>query len=158
MLTPGRFDPVTYVKMGEYATFVWNYTNLIVSPTAIDVIAYCSRNDHSYTITGNMSMEETGSVVWDTAAHETQNPHLLTEMYTLIVHDSEVDPSERPKPGHLGTNIRPTFGVYEPQDYDPNGRLLFRYFYGTHILTIFKQPKDVLHAIVPVAFASSARH
>lgn len=129
MLTPGRYDPVTYIKMGDYATFVWNYTNLLVSPTAIDVVAYCSRNDHTYTITGNMSMAETGSVVWDTAAQQTQNPHLLTEMYTLIVHDSDVDPSERPKPGHLGTNIRPTFGVYEPQDYDPNGKFLCHHFW-----------------------------
>lgn len=122
MLTPGRFDPVTYIKIGENATFGWNYTNLIISPTAIDVVAYCSRNDHTYTISGNMSMEETGKVVWDTAAHETQNPNLLTEIYTLIIHDSDVDPTEAPKPGHLGTNIRPTFGVYRAQPYDDNGK------------------------------------
>ncbi|KAL1955502.1 hypothetical protein VTO42DRAFT_8528 [Malbranchea cinnamomea] len=123
MITPGPFDPTTYIKIGDYATFVWNYTSLIVTPSAVDVIASCSRNDHTYTISANMSVEQTGSVVWDTSEYMTGDAPLLTEMYTLIVHDSELEPSDLAKPGHLGSDTRETFGMYWSRTDSPSGNV-----------------------------------
>ncbi|PGH27073.1 hypothetical protein AJ80_01259 [Polytolypa hystricis UAMH7299] len=118
MITPGPFDPQTYIKIGEYATFKWNYTSLKVTPSAIDVVAYCSRNDHTYTIAGNQSFQETGEVTWDTRKHAT-SVDLLTETYTLMVYDSSKDPSDRPEAGYLAASSQYTFGVYHKQKYDP---------------------------------------
>ena len=119
MITPGRYAPDTYIRIGETATFAWNYTSLIVTPTAVDVIAYCSRNDHTYTIAGNESVKETGKAVWDTAKAEKEDGPLLTDMYTLMVYDSDSSPSDIPEPGHLGSMSQHTFGVYKSQDYTP---------------------------------------
>ena len=115
MVTPPALAPTTYVKMGEYATFKWNYTSLIVTPAALDVVAYCKKNDHSYTIAGNESVKETGSAVWDTSKDMNGDFPLMNELYTLQIYDSELGPSEIPKAGHLG-NLRPfIFGVYSPK-------------------------------------------
>lgn len=115
MITPDVFAPTTYVKMGESATFKWNYTSLIVTPTAIDVVAYCKKNDHGYTILANESVKETGKAVWDTEKDMRGDVPLMNELYTLQIYDSELGPSEIAEAGHLG-NSRPfIFGVYSPK-------------------------------------------
>lgn len=119
MITPGVFDGSTYVKIGDYATFKWNYTSVQVTPTAVDVVAYCSRNDHYYTIEGNMSVEETGVVTWDTSKHASETVPLLTETYSLMIYDTEQGPSGRPKAGHLGMSNPYRFGAYYKRDYTP---------------------------------------
>ncbi|EEQ31971.1 hypothetical protein McanMca71_006866 [Microsporum canis] len=121
MVTPGVFDPSTYVKIGDKATFAWNYTSLVITPSAVDVVAYCQQNDHYYTITSNKTVEETGRVVWDTEPYKTAGVRLLVEHYTLIVHDVKRGPTDPAPAGELG-NSRPfIFGVYSPHS-DPNLR------------------------------------
>ena len=65
MVTPDVFAAYPLYKIGDTITFEWNYTGLIVSPSAINVVAYCSQNAHDFTITGNASAAMT-KVYWDT--------------------------------------------------------------------------------------------
>ncbi|KAK2831955.1 hypothetical protein FQN49_006998 [Arthroderma sp. PD_2] len=121
MVTPGVFDPSTYIKIGDKATFAWNYTSLVITPSAIDVVAYCSKNDHYYTVASNETVEETGKVVWDTAPYETAGVRLLVEHYTLYVHDVKRGPTDAAPAGELGNSRPYIFGVYSPRT-DPNLR------------------------------------
>ncbi|EEP77352.1 predicted protein [Uncinocarpus reesii 1704] len=118
MITPAPTADSTYVKIGDFATFAWNYTSVKVTPSAIDVVAYCTKNKHYYTIAANQSMQETGIVTWDTSKYKTEDVPLLTEIYTLLVYDVEVGPSDLPGPGRLGGQGL-KFGVYSPQPYTP---------------------------------------
>ncbi|KAK2740205.1 hypothetical protein FQN57_006216 [Myotisia sp. PD_48] len=115
MITPGPFDPTTYVKIGSYATFAWNYTNLIVTPTAIDIVAYCPLNSHYYTLAANQTVQETGAVTWDTKLDKTGDAPLLNDWYTLYVHDSSRGPTDPAPAGHLGNSRPLIFGVYSPK-------------------------------------------
>lgn len=119
MVSPSANAEPTYIKIGDHATFKWNYTSLSVTPSAIDVVAYCSRNDHYYTIAGNESVSDTGDVTWDTGKFATGTAPLLTETYTLMVYDVELGPSEIAPAGHLGSSNQFTFGMYVPQKYTP---------------------------------------
>ncbi|OJD19027.1 hypothetical protein AJ78_00978 [Emergomyces pasteurianus Ep9510] len=124
MIKPAITDGPTYIKIGSEATFKWNYTSLLVTPSAVDVVAYCSKNDHSYTISGNMSVEPTAEIKWDTASFETNEVRLLTEDYTLIVYDNSKNPSDIPSPGHLGSQSQFTFGMYYPQKDTPRNEFV----------------------------------
>lgn len=118
MITPAPTDGTTYIKVGDLATFSWNYTSVKVTPTAVDVVAFCNKNQYYYTMAGNQTYKETGGVTWDTSTHETDQP-LLTEIYTLLVYDVDIGPSDLPPPGRLGAQRNFKFGVYHPQEYTP---------------------------------------
>ncbi|KAM0714424.1 hypothetical protein Q7P37_010211 [Cladosporium fusiforme] len=120
MITPNALSPASYYKIKDEITFVWNYTSLSKAPAAVDVLATCTQNQAMYTISANMSFESTQSVIWDTGKYQATgtNP-LLTETYTLIVHDAAKDVSATAKAGYLGTWNQFTFGMYEPQKYTP---------------------------------------
>ena len=119
MITPSAIAVAQYYKIGDHVTFAWNYTSLSVTPSAIDVLVSCSANSATYTITNNASVDATGRVVWDTAPDATGTAPLLTEKYTLIVHDAAKDISSTPESGYLGTYNQFTFGMYVPQAYTP---------------------------------------
>lgn len=117
----------TYYKIGDYVTFAWNYTSLLVTPSAVNVLATCTMNSATYTLTSNMSVEETGKVVWDTGKYQANaTVPLLTATYTLYVVDVDKDIGDTASPGHLGSQNGYLFGMYSPQPYTPlNGMLLF---------------------------------
>lgn len=69
MVTPGVYDGYQIYKIGETITFAWNYTDVMVTPTAINVVAYCQDNQHDFTITGNVSAGQT-KVLWDTGEYQ----------------------------------------------------------------------------------------
>ncbi|WEW59781.1 hypothetical protein PRK78_005261 [Emydomyces testavorans] len=119
LVTPAITAERTYIKIGDFATFAWNYTSVQVTPTAIDVVAFCSKNQHAYTIAGNQSVQETGVVTWDTSKYKSEDVPLLTEIYTLLVYDVEIGPSDIPPAGRLGAQQNFRFGVYSPQPYTP---------------------------------------
>lgn len=112
--------PTALYKIGDYVTLGWNYTSLEVTPTAIDVLLSCSTASETWTLTANMTFETDVTYVWDSRkqADDSESP-LLTEMYTLIIKDSEAEVSEAPKPGELGANKDFKFGLYYPVDYTP---------------------------------------
>ncbi|GAB1214593.1 hypothetical protein ATERTT37_003757 [Aspergillus terreus] len=119
MLTPTA-GSTTYYKVGEFVTFAWNYTSLSVTPSAVNVIASCSLNSATYTISSNMSVQETGKVVWDTAKYQANaTVPLLTATYTLFVYDVDSEPGDTADAGHLGSQNGYNFGMYLPQSYTP---------------------------------------
>ncbi|GAD96505.1 predicted protein [Paecilomyces variotii No. 5] len=120
MITPSANAQSSYYKIGEYITFKWNYTSLSITPSAINVIASCSLNSETYTISHNMSVHPTGAVTWDTGKYQaTATVPLLTASYTLIVYDVDSNPSAVASAGHLGTDNQYIFGMYLPQPYTP---------------------------------------
>lgn len=118
MVTPA-VTTTTYFRIGQNATFVWNYTSLSVTPSHVNVVASCSLNSATYTLTHNMTVKETGKVVWDTNASQTVP--LLSATYTLFVYDSEKELDDTAEAGHLGSNIGYNFGMYTPQPYTSLG-------------------------------------
>lgn len=114
MLTPAA-TTTTYYKIGEDVTFVWNYTSLLVTPTAIDVIATNAAG--TWTLTSNASVKETGSLIWhtedDATTNNGQNP-LLTDSYTLVVFDAKAGVTAVPSPGYLSPYQNFVFGMYSP--------------------------------------------
>ncbi|KAK1142266.1 hypothetical protein N8T08_008011 [Aspergillus melleus] len=119
MLTPST-GASSYYKIGEHVTFVWNYTSLLVTPSAVNVIASCSLNSATYTISSNMSVEETGKVVWDTKKYQANaTVPLLTATYTLVIYDADTEIGDTAGPGHLSSQNQLNFGMYVPQSYTP---------------------------------------
>jgi len=122
MLTPAAISGVQYYKIGEYITFGWNYTSLLATPSAIDIVASCSANKQVYTLAMNQTVGNgTQAVTWDTGAYETGNPTvpLLTETYTLIIYDAASSISAVAQAGYLASFNQFTFGMYSPQPYTP---------------------------------------
>lgn len=120
MITPAAIA-TQYYKIKDQVTFAWNYTSLSATPSAVDVLASCSVNNEIYTIASNMTITgPSQSVTWDTGAYQsTATVPLLTETYTLIIHDAAKDISAVPMAGYLGTYDSFTFGMYVPQVYTP---------------------------------------
>ncbi|KOS47143.1 hypothetical protein ACN38_g1932 [Penicillium nordicum] len=120
MITPAS-SSTTYYKIGEDVTFVWNYTSLSVTPSAVNVVASCSLNAMTYTLSSNMTVKQTGSVVWDTGKYQkSATIPLLTASYTLIVYDASKDIDDTASAGHLSSqNGGYVFGMYTPQPYTP---------------------------------------
>ncbi|KAG5357525.1 hypothetical protein CJU90_6365 [Yarrowia sp. C11] len=120
LLTP-EATTSTYIKLGEQATFVWNYTSLSVTPSAINIEAYCSQNRHYYTIAANQSAKET-SVVWDTSQYSDNNTDdtpLINSNYQLYIYDADLDMNAVASAGYLASFNRYQFGIYSPQPYVP---------------------------------------
>jgi hypothetical protein len=103
MVTPAQTAP-TYAKIGASVTFVWNYTSILVQPSAVDVVA--SNTDGVWTIASNMSGNEATP--------------LPMESYTLVIYDSQAGATAVPKPGHLSPYIGYQFAMYKPQPYTPS--------------------------------------
>lgn len=109
MVTPAQTAP-TYAKIGFPITFVWNYTSLLATPSAVDIIA--SATDGVWTIGSNMSVHET-SLVWNTSEVATPLP---MESYTFMIYDAQAGVTAVPKPGHLSPYIGYQFAMYLPQE------------------------------------------
>ncbi|KAJ6125033.1 hypothetical protein N7471_012350 [Penicillium samsonianum] len=120
MITPAS-SSTTYYKIGEDVTFVWNYTSLSVTPSAVNVVASCSLNSMKYTLSSNMTVKQTGSVIWDTGKYQkSATIPLLTASYTLIIYDASKDIGDAASAGHLSSqNGGYVFGMYTPQAYTP---------------------------------------
>lgn len=119
MITPNAMT-TKYYKIQDYITFAWNYTSLSVTPSAIDILASCSKNQQTYTLATNVTVEETQSFTWDTGAFQASaTVPLLTETYTLIVYDAAGEVTDQAKAGYLAPYNQFTFGMYSPQPYTP---------------------------------------
>lgn len=125
MLTPTQ-GATSYYKIGEKVTFAWNYTSLAVTPSAVNVVASCSMNDATYTISNNMSVAETGKVTWDTGKYQANaTVPLLTATYTLVVYDVDGEIGDTASAGRLGSQNQFSFGMYVPQAYTPLNGMSF---------------------------------
>lgn len=121
-LPPGgvsMIDPppgyTTYYKVGNWVTFAWNYTSLVVTPTAVNVAAVCTSNAATWTLASNMSVQATGgSVLWDTRLNASGTVPLLTATYTLIIWDASKSISDIPSAGLMAA-ASSYFTMYVPQ-------------------------------------------
>jgi hypothetical protein len=119
MITPAATDGYQIFKIGEVVTFVWNYTDVIAQPTAINVVAYCQDASQDFTITGNASWPIT-SVTWDTGEYQsTATNKLLVATYTLNIFDAAKAKTAMPTAGYLYGYNRLQFGLYTPKEYKP---------------------------------------
>lgn len=121
MLTPSTVAGTTVLyKIGNEIEWAWNYTSLLGTPTAIDVLVSCATASETWTLSSNMSFATSVNFTWDTSKQENDAEQpLLTELYTLIVKDSDAEISEAAQPGYLGAYSGFTFGLYAPQPYTP---------------------------------------
>lgn len=112
------YVPTPLVKIGDYATFGWNYTYLEGTPTAIDVLVSNSDAGQLYTLTANMTFEKEPEFIWDTnkQADDPEAP-LNVGMYTLVIKDSDSGISDPPEPGYLQVAKTFQFGMYTPAPY-----------------------------------------
>lgn len=126
MITPAADATSSYYKIGNWVTFAWNYTSLSVTPSAVDVLASCSANDHYYTIALNETVGPTNEVLWDTGAYQSSaTVPLLTETYTLVIYDAASEISATASPGYLATYDTYAFAMYSPQAYTPLNGMSF---------------------------------
>lgn len=65
MKNPSVFDGYQLYKIGDKVTFAWNYTSLQVTPTALNIEAFCTLGARRFDIASNVSADTT-EVVWDT--------------------------------------------------------------------------------------------
>ncbi|KAL7928108.1 hypothetical protein V8C35DRAFT_318897 [Trichoderma chlorosporum] len=120
MQTPNVFAGSALYKIGDFVTWGWNYTNILGTPTAIDVLISCSTASETWTLTSNMTFKTSAAYVWDSSVQATDVAQPLpVAMYTLIIKDSEAAVSSIPDAGYLGTFTGFTFGLYTPQPYTP---------------------------------------
>ncbi|RYP50535.1 hypothetical protein DL769_010938 [Monosporascus sp. CRB-8-3] len=122
MVTPGLTDGFQLYKIADPTpiTWVWNYTQLQGTPTAIDVKISCSVASATWTLTQNMTFKSPATFTWDTDSFNTAGQdELLTEQYTLLVHDSDGSPTDQAEPGYLAPFDGFRFGLYEKGAYTP---------------------------------------
>jgi len=120
MLTPAATLGSQLYKIGGNITWAWNYTSLLATPTAIDVLVTIS-STQVWTLTQNMSYSPTGAYTWDTneyAATAVGTP-LLTDQYTLVIYDAQSNPTAQGEAGYLGVFNSFQFGMYTPKPYTP---------------------------------------
>jgi len=99
METPAITDDQPLYKVGEQVTLVWNYTDLRTTPAALNVEIFSK--EKTYTVTGNLSAEET-SIVWDTGEYATdlENP-MIVGVYTLAIYDAASKRTDQPTAGGM---------------------------------------------------------
>ncbi|KAI1212284.1 uncharacterized protein F4807DRAFT_365418 [Annulohypoxylon truncatum] len=125
MITPATTAGTTLYRIGDTTpiTWVWNYTSLQASPTAIDVLVSCSTASATWTLTQNMTFEPTATFKWDTKNYSESavaSP-LLVAMYTLLVHDSDSSQDATAEAGYLAPYDGFTFGLYTSRPYQDLG-------------------------------------
>ncbi|KAG5654966.1 hypothetical protein KAF25_010920 [Fusarium avenaceum] len=114
------YVPTPLFKIGDYATFGWNYTSLEGTPTAIDVLVSQSSAGETYTLTANMTFASNPTYVWDTSKQaDDPDAPLNVGMYTLIIKDSDSEVTDIPSPGYLAVQKTFQFGMYTPAAYTP---------------------------------------
>lgn len=121
MLTPASTES-SYIKIGDYATFKWNYTSLSVTPSYVNILAVCTSNSQTITISTKHPAKET-EILWDTStAEKNSSLELLTSTYTLEIYDPSGNKtaSSVASAGYLAP-FTYTFGMYRPQSYTPWG-------------------------------------
>lgn len=120
MVTPNPVLGPQYYKIGDWVTFAWNYTSLSITPSAVDILASCSVNQQTYTISVNHSVQATDTILWDTGAYKSNHPNgpdFVSETYTLLIYDAQSSVTAAPKPGYLAPFNQFYFGMYQPQPY-----------------------------------------
>ncbi|RWA13867.1 hypothetical protein EKO27_g1258 [Xylaria grammica] len=112
--------PLYRIDNVDPITWVWNYTSLQGSPTAIDVLISCSKATATWTLSQNMTFEPTATFTWDSNKFQQKQVgnQLPVEQYTLLVYDADGTFTDTPSPGYLAPYSGFTFGLYTPKPYN----------------------------------------
>ncbi|KAI2612950.1 uncharacterized protein GGS25DRAFT_477897 [Hypoxylon fragiforme] len=125
MITPAITDGTSLYRIGNPTpiTWVWNYTSLQGTPSAIDVLISCSTATATWTLTQNMTFEPTATFTWDTEkyAESAIASPLLVAQYTLVILDSDSEVSGTTEPGYLAPFVGSPFGLYTARPYQDLG-------------------------------------
>ncbi|KAI0603296.1 hypothetical protein F4775DRAFT_22870 [Biscogniauxia sp. FL1348] len=125
MITPATTDGTTLYRIDNTVpiTWVWNYTSLQGTPSAIDVMISCSTVSATWTLTQNMTFEPTATFTWDSNAFQESNiaSPLVVEQYTLLIIDSDSSVSATAEPGYLAAYNGFQFGMYTSRPYTALG-------------------------------------
>lgn len=120
MLTPAVTLASPLYSMGAEITFSWNYTGLLATPTALNILAAGVDDKATYTLTANMTFPTNGPTEykWDTRTYisSLQGKELMTEQYDLQIFDSEGSMTSQGEPGYLAP-FTMRFGLYKGQPY-----------------------------------------
>lgn len=125
MIDPPLTAGAQLYKIGDFVTWKWNYTNVLGTPTAIDVLASCSACSRTFTLTQNMTWATQNAFTWDTAEFQKKNSAggLAVAQYTLVIYDADSGPSATIDPGYLGVFNSFQFGLYTGMHTDiPEGQ------------------------------------
>jgi hypothetical protein len=120
LISPPVISGPQYYKVGDNVTFIFSYTNVLTTPTTVDVLA--AYQQQTFTMATNHKVaNETGTIIWDTGKHQATAlaEPLLTAMYTLIIYDSASSVTRLAQPGYLATYEQYQFGLYTPQPSQP---------------------------------------
>lgn len=110
--------PTPLYMIGDHVTFSWNYTSLLAAPTAIDVLISCTVNQATWTLTSNMTFQTDVSYVWNSqVTNDDPDTPLLTDIYQMIVKDTNAEVTDTPEPGYLTAWSGLSFGMYANQKY-----------------------------------------
>jgi len=119
MVSPNVYQKPEYYRIGATITWVWNYTNVIAKPTAIDIQARAELGKNTYDIAMNQSADTT-KAVWDTGEYQKNALTKLPEAtYTLIIKEAGKEPNYVAGPGYLSTYQNTRFGLYNSEKYVP---------------------------------------
>ncbi|KAG1848513.1 hypothetical protein DFJ58DRAFT_796142 [Suillus subalutaceus] len=120
-MPPIQSESYYKIAPSEYVTFGWNFSSLVVTPTALTVAAV-GANGNTYPVgpTDGVIPGTAQSVVWYPYGYQTANPSLplAQESYTLHIW-AQGGPSAFPSPGYLEPNSELEFAMYTPQAYTP---------------------------------------
>ncbi|KAG2050380.1 hypothetical protein BDR06DRAFT_984037 [Suillus hirtellus] len=112
----------SYYKIApsEYVAFGWNFSSIIVTPTALTVAAVTNGNTYPIGPTDGVIYGTAQSMVWYPYGYQTTNPSLslVQASYTLHI-GAQGGPSAFPTPGYLEPNSELVFAMYTPQAYTP---------------------------------------
>ncbi|KAI0023246.1 hypothetical protein F4780DRAFT_777026 [Xylariomycetidae sp. FL0641] len=121
MITPSALASTTLYRINDPdpITWVWNYTSLQGTPTAIDVMVSCSVASETWTLTQNMTFKETATFTWDTNKFQSEavESPLVVEQYTLVIIDSDSSVSATAEAGYLAAFDTFQFGLYTSLPY-----------------------------------------
>ncbi|CAJ2506056.1 Uu.00g001860.m01.CDS01 [Anthostomella pinea] len=125
MITPATTAGTTLYRIDnpDPITWVWNYTSLQGTPTAIDVMVSCSVASATWTLTQNMTFEPTATYKWDSAKYQESavaSP-LVVAQYTLLIIDSDSSVSATAEAGYLAPYSGFQFGLYTSRPYEDLG-------------------------------------
>lgn len=121
---PPQTAAASYYKIapGNPITFGWNFTAIIVTPTALTVSAYCQSNGNTYPVgpTDGVIEGAATQVVWNPYEYEQgQNAVRLAQAeYTIMIHD-ERGADSAIRGGYLTPYTGTKFSLYRPREYVP---------------------------------------
>jgi len=121
MTQPAITAQATFYKIASenYITFGWTLTDVLVTPTALTINAYCSQNGYTYPVGPTSGIEgDATQFAWNPYEYEQSAgaTPLAEASYTLRIFD-ERGYAAAPSAGYMSSYAGTVFALYRPQRY-----------------------------------------